>query len=62
MGKREVPYIRQHQGSFRDEVSLVYIVFGAHVWDTHWGDGMPAQRLFDDGLNIRQSRSVGEGG
>jgi hypothetical protein len=41
-------------------VSLVDVVLGAHVWDPHWGDGMPAERLLDDGINIWEVRTVFE--
>ena len=56
--KVDRPPTDHNDGAFRDEVSLVFVVFCEHVELAGLGDGSITHDLFDDGSRVRKVRFV----
>lgn len=52
------PNVSHNEGTLGNEVALKHVIFGGHMRNPHWCDGMPAEDFLHNGVDIRKTGTV----
>lgn len=55
-----LPHVDHDNRVPRDEIAIVFDIFGGHAWAAERGGAMPSQQLFDDGIDVGERFTVSE--